>query len=208
MLSNSPHRNEWRVIKWPWILCLCLSREVIVLLLLSCCDGINDQDKTIILLPLFNTSHLPEKRVYCPSNRETIVVIISILSLHNSRRLWGNEKNGLSALFYGNVRVRTIFFYYLDIIRAAPHSSTRSRELSSVLQLSLIIIYLDKHRVSVRRSEQRKEERKPLALNGLSTRDENTSSIIVEKTSAFWKYFPKFVCVLRAILSCSVLRPN
>ena len=160
--TNSQHRNEWRVIKWPWILCLCLSREVIVLLLLSCCDGINDQDKTIILpSPLLNTSHLPEKRVYCPSNRETIVVIISILSLHNSRRLWGNEKNGLSALFYGNVRVRTIFFYYLDIIRAALHSSTRSRELSSVLQLSLIIIYLDKHRVSVRRwgGVNRKEEK-------------------------------------------------
>ena len=129
-----------------------------------------------------------------------MVVIISILSLHNSRRFWGNEKNGLSALFYGNVRVRTIFFYYLDIIRAALHSSTRSRELSSVLQLSLIIIYLDKHRVSVRRSEERKRENHHLlSLNGLSIRDENTS-IIVEKTSAtpaFWKYFPKFVCVLR-----------
>ena len=53
----SLHRNEWP----SWILGLCLSREVIVLLLLSCCDGINDQDKTIILLPLSYTSHHPKK---------------------------------------------------------------------------------------------------------------------------------------------------
>ena len=159
---------------------------------------------------MLNTSHLPKKRVYCSSNRETMVVIISILSLHNSRRLWGNEKNGLSALFYGNVRVRTIFFYYLDIIRAALHSSTRSRELSSVLQLSLIIIYLDKHRVSVRRSEERKRENHHLlSLNGLSIRDENTS-IIVEKTSAvgLLKIFSQVCLCFAMILSCSVLRPN
>ena len=150
-----------------WILGLCLSREVIVLLLLSCCDGINDQDKTIILLPSLYTSHHPKKRVYCSSKRETMST--SLHSFHffsedktqNDPR--GNEKYGLSALlFYGNKRVRAIFFYYLDIIRAVQHSSTRSRELSSVLQDSLIFIYLDKHRVTgLRRSESRRE---PLVL--------------------------------------------
>ena len=129
---------------------LCLSREVIVLLLLSCCDGINDQDKTIILLPLSYTSHHPkkEKSLLLLKARNNIQ-----LSFQSSREdktqndPRGNEKYGLSALFYGNKRVRAIFFYYLDIIRAVQHSSTRSRELSSVLQDSLIFIYLDKHRV-------------------------------------------------------------
>ena len=50
-----------------------------------------------------------------------------------------------------------------------------------------------------REKKRRRENHHLLSLNGLSIRDENTS-IIVEKTSAtpaFWKYFPKFVCVLR-----------
>ena len=56
----------WVIITQEWMALLdigplCLSREVIVLLLLSCCDGINDQDKTIILLPLSYTSHHPKK---------------------------------------------------------------------------------------------------------------------------------------------------
>ena len=55
VINQVQSQNEYRT------LCLCLSREVIVLLLLSCCDGINDQDKTIILLPLSSLHHTSSK---------------------------------------------------------------------------------------------------------------------------------------------------
>ena len=94
-----------KVDQMPWILFLsvCLSREVIVLLLLSCCDGINDQDKTIIQLPPLSIHHVIQKRVYCLSKGNHC----RHLNLESAKLKTDgeHEKNGLSALFYGNKRV-------------------------------------------------------------------------------------------------------
>ena len=47
---------------------LCLTEGVIALLLLSCCEGINDQDKTIILLPQYIT--IIQRKEFIALNRE------------------------------------------------------------------------------------------------------------------------------------------
>ena len=98
-------------------MCLCLSREVIVLLLLSCCDGINDQDKTVILLPLSSLHHISQRKEFIVSSIEKQSRSFQCWVDKTPQDGWGNERNGLSELFQRNERVRAIFFYYLDIIQ-------------------------------------------------------------------------------------------
>ena len=97
-------------------MCLCLSREVIVLLLLSCCDGINDQDKTVILLPLSSLHHISQRKEFIVSSIEKESRSFQYW-VDKTQDGWGNEWNWLSELFQRNKRVRAIFFYYLDIIQ-------------------------------------------------------------------------------------------